>query len=277
MRDDDERDDDERRGRPRTRGQHTGINPAVAIVIIAIILVGAGVAAWFAFAGGDSTEEVIAAHRQKFAEMRAKLKRIAGQLPPAGTVGADTLPANLTPRPVFDVPNGTFNTAILMAVQCEDPDRDPKSPAEFNLRMDDSDFQTHLLWTGDKSPLVESARKSPAKDLAERFARSLSVAYLVVARPARYDPPRAGPNDTFLGGDLDLEVFLVDLPGEEVLGGFRRVLRPDANVMVTFRTDRKESDTVENFVYSNMWSKARAEVATTLARTTGGSFAIERK
>jgi hypothetical protein len=270
-----DRDDRDEYGEPRER---RGGNNAIVIGLSVAVLLGlVGVAVWyFTSARGETAGAVIAQYRPKFADVRAKLKRIAGKLPPGGSVGADTLPANLNPKPVYDVPRKEFNTAIVMAEQCDVPDRDPKSPFEFNLRFHEDEFLTHLVWTGDHSPMVESARKSSAGDLAQRFERSLGLSYLVVARPVMFHPPRAVDDKTFTGCDVDLEVFLVDLPGEKVLGGFRRQFRPDANVMVTFRKDRRESESVEAFVYSNMWSKARTEVAATLARATGGTFVIDR-
>lgn len=268
---DDRDESDEYRARP-------GGNKSVAIGLsVAALLALAGAAVWyFAFARGEAAGAVVAKYRPRFADVRAKLKRVADKLPPLGTVGADALPANLNPRPVYDVPRKEFNTAILMAEQCDNPDRDPKSPFEFNLRFHEDEFLTHLAWTGDNSPMVESARRAPAGDLAGRFERSLALPYLVVARPVMYHPPRAVGDREFGGCDVDLEVFLVDLPGEKVLGAFRRQFRPDPNVMVTFRKDRGAPESVEAFVYSNMWSKARTEVAATLARATGGTFAIDR-
>jgi hypothetical protein len=267
-----DRDRDEY-GEPRTRSRgNSGVVIAAAVVLL---LAAVGGAVWYFF-GGETSAEVAAKYRSRFADVRSKLKRVAGELPPAGSVAGDTLPANLDPKPVYDIRNKTFNTGFLMAEHCLDPDRELKSPAEFNLGFHEDEFRTHLRWTGDRNPMADEGRRSAAGDLATRFERSLGLPYLVVARAVRYDPPRAVGDKNFIGGELDLEVFLVDLPAEKVLGGFRRSFRPDPNVMVSFRKDRSQSDSVADWVHSNVWVKARAEVTATLARATGGTFATER-
>jgi hypothetical protein len=242
--------------------------------MILFVLVG-GVAWYVLTTLGETMGDVIERYRPRFAEERTKLKRIVEKLPATGSVQGDTLPANLDPKPVYDVPNKTFNTAILMAENCTDPDLELKAPAEFDLLFHEDEFRTHLQWTGDKNPMAESARKADAKDLAKRLDRSLDLRYLVVARPVRYDPPRVVNEKTFTGAELDLEVFLVDLRSEQVLGSFRRSFRPDAQVLVGFRKDRKENESAEAFVYSNMWSKAQKEVTAALARGTGGTFVVD--
>lgn len=241
--------------------------------LLGLAAVGGG--AWFFLRDrGETHAEVTARYRPRFTDLRAKLKRIAANLPVAA--GADSLPPNLDPKPVHDVPNGRFNATILMAEQCADPDRNLMSPNEFDLLFHEDEFYTHLKWTGDRSPLVESARSERNVGLAERMERSLAVRYLVIARPARFIPPRAVDDRTFGGGELDLDVFLVDLPAEKALGGFRRSFRPDPRVMVEFRQGARPGERAEAFVYSNVWSKARAEVLATLARGTGGTFAGEK-
>ncbi|MCI0703966.1 MAG: hypothetical protein L0241_23145 [Planctomycetia bacterium] len=265
-------------GEPRKRGgSNKGLLIAGCAVEALVILAGAGVAVWYFVFAGETTAEVTNKYRPRFAKQRTKLKRIADKLPARGSVQGDTLPANLDPKPVYDVPGKKFNTAILMAEQCEDPDRELKSLTEFDLGFFADEYRIHLQWTGDKSPMVESAKRERLKDLAKRFDTTLDFAYLVVARTVRFDPPRLVNENTFLGGDLELEVFLIDLKTEKVLGSFRRSFRPDAQVMAEFRTDRKESDSAESFIYSNVWVKARKEVAAALARGTGGTFNIEPK
>jgi hypothetical protein len=267
-------------GEPR-RGSGGGKNTPLLLigcVIAALVVVAVGgTAAWYFLADrGETQGAVIERYRPRFAEHRAKLKRIGANLPGSGSVRGDTLPANLDPKPVYDVPNKTFNTAILMAANCEDPDRELKSPGEFDLLFHEDEYRTHLQWTGDRNPMVESARKTRQKGLPERMERSLDLRYLAVARPVSYDPPRVVNENTFTGGELDLEVFLVDLRTEKVLGGFRRSFRPEARVLVEFRQDRKENESAEAFVHSSVWTKARKEVAATLARGTGGTFVIDK-
>jgi hypothetical protein len=266
---------DDRSGWEERPGAGLGGKAAVVAGLVVLVAVVGGLV-WYFTADGESADEVIARYRSRFAEVRAKLRRVGENLPPPGSVAGDTLPAGLDPRPVYDVRTGKTNTACLMAAQCADPDHDPRAPAEFNLRFHGNEFLIHVAWTGDKNPLPGGGRGTPAKDLAERFERSLRLPYLVVARPVRFDPPRAAGDRSFRGGELDLEVFLVGLPGERVLGGFRRQFRPDANVMATLQSDRRDAAVVEEWVYSNVWSKARAEVAATLAAGTGGTFVIDR-
>jgi hypothetical protein len=275
------RDDREQYGEPHRRGEAgSGISAPVLIGCLLVglmVLAGGGVAVWYWLGRGESTTAVTEKYRPRFAQQRGKLKRIAASLPAPGSVQNDRLPANLDPKPVYDVPNKTFNTAILMAAQCEDPDRNLKTPGEFDLSFHEDEFRTHLLWTGDKSPMAESARKSPAKDLAQRFDRSLDLRYLIVMRPERYNPPRVVNDSNFAGGEVELEVFLFDYQSEKLLGEFSREYRPDQQVMVEFRKDRKEQESAEAFIYSSVWSKAREDIVGILRSKTGGTFDINAR
>lgn len=246
------------------------------IALAALVLLGGIAAAVWAFWPRTTSAEVIAVYRDRFAELRGKLKRIAANLPPVGSVRGDTLPASLDPKPVYDVARDTFNTAVLMAEQCENPDRDLGPPTHVDVLLFESGFRTHLQWTGDKNPLIGGGRDVPARDMAQKFERSLALPYLVVARPVRYDPPVAVNENTFAGGELDLEVFLVDVRTETVLGAFRRTVRPDPQVLVTFRKDQRQGEVAEAVVYSNLMQKVRTEVCAALARGTGGTFNTER-
>jgi hypothetical protein len=272
--DDDDRDDDrdEREDRQRTKRALPILPIAIGVLLVLGI---AGGVVWY-LNRGETTIAVIEKHRSQFADVRAKLKKLHASLPAKGTIRGDSLPANLKPELVYDVQTTRFNTAVLMAEQCEDPDRDLSAKGERNLNFHEDGFLRHLQWTGTKSPLVESGRRSPAKDLAQQFAQSLNLQYLVVVRTIRDTPVQAIGDKNFLGGEWEFEVFLFDFKTEKLLGGFRRSLVPDAQVMVTFTKDRKANESVEAFISSNVWSKARTEIATTLARGTGGTFVAER-
>lgn len=248
--------------------------PVIVAGLAAFLAVVAGLV-WYFSAGGESVADAIGKVRPRYAELRAKLRRIESRLPPPGSVAGDTLPTNLAPKPRYDGRNLENNTACLMAVQCVDPDLDPQPPGAFNLRLNGNEFLTHLTWTGDKNPLAGAGKDTPANDIVRRLEHSLRFAYLVVVRPVRFDPPRALGENAFTGGAVDLEVFLVDLPGETVVGGFRRSFEPDPKALDTLNTARRDADVIERWVYSNVLSKARAEVAATLARTTGGTFQVE--
>jgi len=257
----------------KERGEGFG-KPVIVAGLVGFVAVAGGLV-WYLCSGGESMADAIAKHRPRFAGMRAKLRRIEASLPPPGSVAGDTLPANLDPRPLYDPRSLENNTACLMAAQCVDPDLDPQSPGAFNLRLNGNDFLTHLTWTGDKNPLPRDGRDTPANEIARRFERTLGFSYLMVARVVRFDPPRALDENSFKGGIVDLEVFLVDLPGKKVLGGFRRSFKPDPEALNSLNTVLRDADVVERWVYSNVLAKARFEVAATLTRATGGSFQIE--
>lgn len=243
-----------------------------------VLIVGGGVA-WYFLRGGGSGETqgaVIERYRPQFAQHRAKLRRIAEKLPPVGAVRDEKLELTLDPKPVYDVPNGTFNTAILMAEHCAGPDRQLKPVTEFDLLFEEDEFRTHLLWTGDRSPLAESAKSFKNVGLAERMERSLSVRYLVVARAMWFSPIKV-TGETFTGGQLDVELFFFDYESEKLLGSCIRRYGPDPRVAVTFRTDRKENESAEAFIYSNIWSKAREDVAGTLLFGTHGVFDTRKR
>src|SRR5690348_9460809 len=140
-RDDDEDDDrDEREDEPRKRGGFGNHKRLVVVGVLVLLLAVVAAVVIFFVTGGETNAEVIGKHRSKFADMRTKLKRIGEKLPPAGSVGVDSLPANLNPKPVFNVPGKAFNTTFLPVEQCLDPDRELRSPAEFNLGFHEDEF-----------------------------------------------------------------------------------------------------------------------------------------
>jgi len=247
---------------------------AVVVASLAVFLAGLGGLLWYFSATGETAADVIGQYRPRFAEMRAKLRRVAEKLPPPGSVAGDSLPAGLDPKPLCDVRRGGNNTAFLMAEQCADPDRAPQPTGEFDLDLHANEFLVHVRWAGDKSPLAGGGKDSPAKDVARRMEESLRYAYLVVSRPVRFDPPRAQGIEAFTGGDLDLEVFLVDLPRERVIGSFRRSFRPGPDVMHRFLTRNREHTppVLEGYAYADVLGQATAEVLRTLRRGTGGTF-----
>lgn len=270
--------------RPRGRKEPAAKGWGMMLLVFGLLagiafLTAAGGAAWFFLGRGETAQETIQRYRPRYAEQRAKLKRIADGLPPPHAVGNDSLPANLAPRPTHDVPNKQFNTAILMAEHCADPDHsfnDAKAPHRLDLSSHEDGLLTHLLWTGDRSPLVESARRRRDAALAGRMEQTLGLRYLVVVRTLRFDPPRLVGEKTFVGGEVEVEAFLVDLESEKVLGGFRRTFQPDPQVTVTVRKGQDASDGLQSGVSSQLWVKARKEFAATLSRGTGGTFVLDR-
>lgn len=262
-------------GEPLKRGGNVGLFAVGCLLAGVLALAAGGFGAWY-FGVRETTGDVIARYRPRFAEQRTKLKRVAAQLPPAGTVRDDALPAGLDPKPVYDVRRKEFNVAFLMEAHCSDPDRDLRKAEEFDLNLFEDEFRTHLQWTGDRNPMAAGVERNSAGDLARLFERSLALPYLVIARPVRYVPPRVVNERNFIGGELDLEVFLIDYRAEKVIGSFRRSFTPVERVRVEGKDARELGDRAEAMVRSEAWGKARTEITTTLARGTGGAFVIDR-
>lgn len=274
--------DADRRSRPRDDLPARGGSAWLIIVPLGlgavVLLAGAGGAAWYFLTRGETTEAVIQRYRPAFAQQRAKLKRVADGLPPSGSVTRDALPPGLDPRPTYDVENKHYNTAILMAEQCADPDHhfDERSLTRFDLNVYEDEFLTHLKWTGDRNPMVGSALQTRHRDFPEQLERTLGFRYLVVVRTLRYEPPVLVGDKSFVGGEVEFEAFLVDLQSEKVLGGFRRAVHVEPQVMVTRAPTEDAAGGLRRWVYSQLWQKARKEVAAALSQGTGGAFVLDR-
>lgn len=271
-----DRDDRDEYGEPRkTKGGNAGLLVVGCLVVGVLVLSGGGYAVWY-FAVRETTGAVIARYRPQFAGQRAKLKRVAALLPPAGTVRDDVLPADLAPKPVYDVRRQEFNVAFLMEAHCVDPDRDLRKAEEFDLTFFEDGFLHQLQWTGDKNPMAPGVERDSAGDLAQKFERSLVLPYLVIVRPVRYVPPRVVNDRNFIGGELELEVFVLDYRAEKVVGSFRRSFTPVERVQAEAKNARELAERAEAMVRSEAWGKARTEIVATLARGTGGTFVTDR-
>jgi hypothetical protein len=220
-----------------------------------LVLVALGVGGWFLIRGrGETVEDVRARYRPQFAELRAKMRRVAANLPPVGSVKADTLPANLDPQPVSGFDLFTGNTAEVMAVHCEGAGPYPKAPDEFeqsSFRFLDSLRETREG--------AEPDRRRAPEDLAQEYERALAVKYLIVYRAVRFVKLEVN-QDSFTGGELDLEVFLVDLGTEKPVGAIRRSLQPKPEISAKVRKGSVDTSTVKFDLYRDLTSKASSEV-----------------
>jgi hypothetical protein len=150
-----------------------------------------------------------------------------------------------------------------------DPDRTLRIPDEVDLNLFEGNLLMHLRWTGPKNPMSESVRRGSARaDLARELEATLKQPYLVVARTVHYDRPVVMPDQTFVGGVVDLEAFLVDLRSGEVVAAARVGARAEDVV-------RAVKGRAPDFIYSSMMGKLRTDLGKALAQTTGGTFGFE--
>lgn len=240
------------------------------ILLVLALLGGGGFAGWY-FLVRVTVDDVRAKYRSQFADLRAKLKRVEENLPPMGSVSAkdDSLPANLDPKPSADREGRAGNTAFVTA-------GGNSSGSGRAERFDLSSFRFRgtLNEFGDDVP---PNRKSADKELAREYEQALALKYLVVSRAVRFEPIKvteglSGTDRSFSGGELDLEVFLVDLATEKPVGSFRRSLRPDESVLATVRKGKIDTSSVAITIAEGLESKVAGEVRGTLKRATGGTF-----
>lgn len=244
------------------------------LLVVGVVLAGGAFGGWYYWRHQvrETAGDVQDRYRQRFTELRAKLKRVAANLPPVGSVKDDTLPTNLDPKPVYNTDTKVSNNALLMAAHCEDPDRGVKKPDELDLG--DFRFLAHLRDTGDRG---SSNREGSSENLAQEYEQSLALKYLVVVRPVKFTPIKvdvglSGDKASFTGGEVDLEVFLVDLETEKPLGAFRRSFGPGKDVIITVRNGRVDTSSATNTIYDSVSTSAAVGVKLALDRATGGNF-----
>ena len=219
---------------------------------------------------GPTTREVIERYRQPYAQMRERLKEIARQLPPKGSVrnsagGAGKVARlSLNPPPSykplkFDEPI-TDNTGVLSAEQLLDPEVTP----EFDLNLDGFP-QNCFYWLSQKYASAADLNRVDDGNLARGFEAGLARRYLLVYRTARFVRPSVSEN-SYTPGSLDLEVFLVDFQSNQVLTSFR------ASANTSSETRVPGNSNVQVWVEDTIRQNVRSVIADSIANVTGGSF-----
>jgi len=228
---------------------------------------------------GESNRKLFQRYEAQFSAKREQFKKIAGILPPAGSV-KEASSASLSPKPVYDAKNSASNnTEIVMYDQLLDPDI---SSDGNNRRLDLllSDVLLNAIrWTGPKNPMSGSALDRHNPDMEQTLKQALNERYLVVIRPVSFVAPVAIDEGTFKPATADIEGFVVDLSGDKVVGSFRFSAHSASTVQYTTKKSDNSAtrqSQLEEFAYSSLYVEARNKLKPLLEQTTGGSFTLER-
>jgi hypothetical protein len=218
--------------------------------------------------GGETNGEVIARYTQQVEAVRAELKGLAAKLPPPGTAVSGKL-ADVSPKPVYDVANGAFNTAIIAVETLND-----EKPA-FDLLLS-SELGYALAWTGTKNPMAESALGEAAEGFAPQFETALGTPIVVLYRTVAYDPPRAVDEKTFDGGTAKIEAFVFTRADGKQVAACSVEAASSQNVTYSYKKGDDPKERLENFANSTLWQDAQAILSQCLGETTGGNFTFKR-
>jgi len=248
----------------------------VGIGGVLVLVLAGGFATWyFLFGQGLNRDELREKYGPRYEVKRQQLKTIAMSLPPQGSVKETTAAPNLDPKPIYDVKQQSYNVEIAMYAQLLDPDVDLQATKDVDLLLFEGGLVQHMRMLGPKSQLSPDIRAT-GKALAE-YESSLNLSYLVVVRPVEFIRPLAVTKETYTPGRADLEVFLVDLRTEKVVGSCRIKAETAKSTEGVVQKDRSEKESVEAWAYSTLWQDARAKLAVALREMTGGTFEFNRQ
>lgn len=217
---------------------------------------------------GDTNRDVIAKYTPQFQTLRGDLKTMAASLPaPGAAVSAKS--ADLTPKPVYDTVNGTFNTAFISLEEL-----DGEKPA-FDLILS-SELGNALAWTGPRNPMAESALDESADGFDREFETALATPYVVLYRAAAYDPPRAVDDKTFEGGTVKLEAFVFSRADAKLAATCSIEAASATNVSYSYKKGEDPKERLAAFAASTLWQDALDILSRCLGETTGGVFALRK-
>jgi hypothetical protein len=219
---------------------------------------------------GPTTREVIERYRQPYAQMRERLREIARQLPPKGSVknsvgdakGVTRLSLNPLPSYNRSGSDGTVtdNTGVLSEEQLLDTEATP----EFDLLLIGFP-QNCFYWLSQKYASAADLNRVDDGNLARGFEAGLARRYLLVYRTARYVRAEVSENN-YTPGSLDLELFLFDFQSNRLLTSFR------ASAKTSSETRVPGNSNVQVWVEDTIRQNVRAVIADSIANLTGGSF-----
>lgn len=239
----------------------------IAGVLAVLVLI--GVATVVLLMSGETNQAIFDRYREKFAAKRQQFQAIAAMLPPVGAVRKNQGAGNLNPTPIYDPRSKSFNTSVVMAEQLRDADVRLQTPEQFDLNLFEGLLLMNMQWTGPKNPMAESVRGQKARaNLVEELEGTLAQPYLVVLRPVRYDRPVIFEGKGFIGGNVDLEAFLVDMRTTAIVASLRVAGRAEDVV-------RGVKGNMDAAVFSSMWKNVRGQLARELGQASGGTFVFE--
>lgn len=223
---------------------------------------------------GPTTADVLKKIQPQYAALRADLAAAANALP---EYNGDQGPASpLNPAPVYkSKPDGTVNTDIFMYEQLLDPDTRLDDKTQLNLALA-SYLLNDLQWTGPKNPMADSVLKQVASDpTGKAYLDDLDkTRYLGVVRMAVYDPPIAGDNNQYTGGEALFAGYLLDLKAKQTVCVVAVDATADTTVKFEYKTGDDPKAALERFVRSTVWSNARTGLIDAFTKTCGGSYTL---
>lgn len=210
---------------------------------------------------GTSSHELVDRYRPGCQRLRARLARIAEQLPTAGTV-QEQRAVGLSPPLVFVAHDPATNCDGVMASQLTGDE-----PGQLDLMLG-GDVVTALYW-------AEHPPERGDPELMRRtFESALRVRYLVVHRVDERQLPKAVDSEAFTGGPVMIEGMVFDLESGAVVASYVVEASPDETVYYETREGESASMRLEAGAKSTVWSSARQVIESRLAACTGGSVSL---
>jgi hypothetical protein len=241
---------------------------AVSLLSLVLILSACG-------PSGPTNADVIKKFQAPYASLRTDLAAAAKSLP---DYNGDQGPASpLNPAPVYkEKADGTANTDILMVEQLLDPDARLDDKTQLDLLLS-SYLLLDLQWTGPQNPMADSIQKQVASDpTGKGYQADLdNTRYIGVVRMAAYDPPVAGDNNQFTGGEALFAGYLLDLKTKQAVCVVAVDATSDTSVKFEYKTGDDPKAALERFVRSTVWSNARKGLIDAFTKTCGGTYTLK--
>jgi hypothetical protein len=224
--------------------------------------------------GGPTNADVLKKYQAQYATFRSGLNAIAKSLPDYTGDQGPTTP--LSPTPVYkETSDGTANTDILMYEQLLDPDARLDDKTQLDLLLS-SYLLNDLQWTGPKNPMADSILKEAAGASADKnLASGLTTRYLGIVRMGAYDPPVAGDNNQFTGGEALIGGYLVDLTTRQAVCVVAIDAKSDTSVSFQYKQCEDPRTALERFARSTLYTNARKGLIDAFTRTCGGSYTLK--
>jgi hypothetical protein len=222
----------------------------------------------------ETNGSAVARYSPKLDLIRTQFQGISRKLPPAG--GPHVVPKidEMVPAPVFDYNAKEYNTEILMEEQLLDPSKWPD------------------YYLGINGPLIGSLRRASLEPShvrlgnrdgwAKDFEEALRISYLVVVRLCHERKPTIlGTHFTAKddGGSAEIEVFLFDLPGNDIRCSFmlKANLEPSSFWSLTGlgQPNPDSDEDYEAIVLDSLRRETRRILGRELQRVCGGRFRFD--
>lgn len=237
------------------------------LALLSAVLAGCG-------GGGETNQDVINRFKPQYAELRVKLQQIAQKIPERA---AELKAAQaLSPQPQYtygsDAPT---NADILMYPHLLDPDKSLVLDKQLDMKWA-SPLLRGLQYTGEKSPMSATALKNKASEkIASDLEEALKTRYLAVAQVTAYQPVVAVDKNTFKGGSVQVNGYLVDLESQEVLCSFTVSARPQEQISYKYKEGEDPTKALAEWAESSLNGNARAEFIKAINEHCGGDFKLK--